>query len=69
MDGLVFEWGLCIDYYITRSFGLGLFARGVFLQWNKLYTNYNAGEFASTPAGNVGSFWNLGIQLNFRAGD
>jgi hypothetical protein len=73
MDGLLFEWGLNADYYFTRFFGVGLFARGVFLSWDKYYRDYNNRDVAGNtialakPLG--GSFWTFGISLTFRAGE
>jgi hypothetical protein len=73
MDGLVFEAGLNVDYYFTRYFGLGLFARGVLLNWKSFYLDYNnrsqpgASIALTDPSG--GSFWTLGLALHFRAGE
>lgn len=73
MDGLLFEWGLNADYYFTRFFGLGLFARGIFLSWDKFYNDYNNRDVPGNtitlakPLG--GSFWTFGLSLTFRAGE
>jgi len=73
MDGLVLQWGLNADYFFARYFGLGLFAKGSFLQWDKFYVDYNnrdlPGATIPAPKGSGGSFWTLGIALTFRAGD
>jgi hypothetical protein len=73
MDGLVLQWGLNADYFFARYFGLGLFAKGTFLQWDKFYVNYNdrsvPGNTLPVPKGTGGSFWTLGITLIFRAGN
>jgi hypothetical protein len=73
MDGLLFEWGANADYFFARYFGLGLFARGVFLNWDKYYLDYNnrsqpgATLTLSKPSG--GSFWTIGVSLTLRAGE
>lgn len=73
MDGLLFEWGANVDYYFARAFGLGFFARGVFLSWDKFYLDYNNRDVPGNtitldkPLG--GSFWTIGLTVNFRAGD
>jgi hypothetical protein len=73
MDGLLFEWGANIDYYFARSFGLGFFVRGVFLNWDKFYLDFNNRDVMgntitlSKPLG--GSFWTIGITVNFRGGE
>lgn len=77
MDGLVFEWGLNANYYFARYFGLGLFARGVFLNWSKFYLDFNnrdentCGGPCTLPLANPlgGSFWTFGISMTFRAGE
>lgn len=69
MDGLLFEWGLNVDYFFARFFGLGLFARGVFFNWEKLYTDYNNNQFFALSSPSGGSFWTMGVSLTFRAGD
>ena len=77
MDGLIFEWGLHVDYFFARYFGLGLFTRGVFLNWDKFYLDFNHRD-ADTCGGPCtiplaaplgGSFWTLGIAMTFRAGE
>ena len=73
MDGLVFEWGLNVDYFFARYFGLGFFARGVFLSWEKFYLDFNNRDVEGNtipldkPLG--GSFWTFGISMTFRAGE
>jgi hypothetical protein len=73
MDGLLFEWGLNADYYFTRFFGVGLFARGIFLSWDKFYFDYNnrdqPGNTVTLAKPLGGSFWTFGISLTFRAGE
>ena len=77
MDGLVFEWGANVDYFFARYFGLGFFARGIFLNWEKFYLDFNNRE-ANTCSGPCtiplakplgGSFWTFGISMTFRAGE
>lgn len=69
MDGLVLEGGFQADWYFTRYFGVGLFARGVFPQWDKFYTDFYGRVFAQLPQGSGGAFWTLGASLHFRAGE
>ncbi len=73
MDGLLFEWGANVDYFFARYFGLGLFVRGVFLNWDKFYLDFNNRDVPGNtiplakPLG--GSFWTFGLSLTFRAGE
>ena len=73
MDGLLYEWTLGLDYFVTRYLALGAFVRGVFFSWNKLYLNYIdrslPGNTLPLPQGSGGSFWTFGLSLSFRAGD
>ena len=73
MDGLIFEWGLNADWYFSRYFGLGLFVRGIFLDWNAFYIDFNnrslPGATIALPQSSGGSFWTFGLNINFRAGD
>lgn len=69
MDGLLFEWGANIDWFFARFFGLGFFARGVFFNWEKLYTDFNNNQFFALSSPSGGSFWTLGVAMTFRAGD
>lgn len=77
MDGLIFEWGANVDYFFARYFGLGFFARGIFLNWEKFYLDFNNRD-ANTCGGPCtiplarplgGSFWTFGISMTFRAGE
>jgi hypothetical protein len=77
MDGLIFEWGANVDYFFARYFGLGFFARGIFLNWEKFYLDFNNRD-ADTCGGPCtiplakplgGSFWTFGISMTFRAGE
>ncbi|MFZ5445400.1 MAG: hypothetical protein ACOZQL_35745 [Myxococcota bacterium] len=73
MDGLLFEWGVNLDYFFTKYFGLGFVTRGIFFNWEKFYLDYNnrdqpgATVTLSKPSG--GSFWTFGLTLTFRAGE
>jgi hypothetical protein len=73
MDGLVFEWGLDVDWFLGRYLAVGLFTRGVFFGWNTFYVDYykreEPGQKIALPRGSGGSFWTLGLTLSFRAGD
>ncbi|MEW6431579.1 MAG: hypothetical protein AB1730_08710 [Myxococcota bacterium] len=72
-DGLTVEWGVTFDWFFTRFFALGTFARGAFLKWNSLYLDFNnrdvPGNTVPLPNGLGGAFWTLGLSLTFRAGD
>jgi hypothetical protein len=73
MDGLIFEWGANVDYFFARYFGLGFFARGIFLNWDKFYLDFNNRDVPGNtiplaqPLG--GSLWTIGISMTFRAGE
>jgi len=73
MDGLVLEWNFSADYYFTRNFGLGLFVKGAFMQYDKWYIDFDnraqTGNTVKLPDGSGGAFWTFGIQLHLRAGD
>jgi hypothetical protein len=73
MDGLLFEWGANVDYFFSRFFGLGFFARGVFFNWNKFYLDYNnrdvPGNTITLDKPSGGAFWTFGLALTFRAGE
>lgn len=69
MDGLIFEWGFNADYYFTKFFGLGLFARGVFLNWDRYILDYDGKVYAAMGKPLGGSFWTFGLSLTFRGGE
>lgn len=69
MDGLIFEWGANVDWFFTRFFGVGFFARGVFFNWDKLYQDFNNKVFVQLSKPSGGSFWTFGLTLTFRAGE
>ncbi len=69
MDGLIYEAGLQVDWFFTKYFGVGLFARGIFPQWDKIYWDFNNRQYVNLPKGPGGSFWTLGLSLHFRAGE
>lgn len=73
MDGLVIEWGLNADWYFTRFFGLGLFARCNFLKFNNFYLNFDQrdlpGNTLSLPDSSNGTFWHAGVDVLLRFGD
>ncbi|GMU61789.1 MAG: hypothetical protein AMXMBFR34_35520 [Myxococcaceae bacterium] len=72
-DGLVVEWTINFDWFFTRWFALGTYAKGVFLKWNSLYLNFDQrdvpGNTLPLPNGLGGAFWTVGLSVNFRAGD
>lgn len=69
MDGLLFEWGLNVDWFFTRYFALGVFARGVFFNWDKFYQDYDNKVFIALSSPSGGSFWTFGLTITLRAGD
>ncbi|MHB8877211.1 MAG: hypothetical protein ACYC8T_26230 [Myxococcaceae bacterium] len=66
MDGNLMEFGVDADYYVAKAVGLGIFARGVFLNWDKYYYDYDGKVFVNLPRGSGGSFWTFGLSLDFR---
>ena len=72
-DGLVFETGLNADYFFTKYFGIGLFARFVFLSYANFYLDYNnrslPGSTLPLKDGSGGNFISIGFAIHFRAGD
>lgn len=73
MDGLLFQWGLTVDYFFARFFGLGFFARNALFNWDKFYLDYNnrdvPGNTISLAKPSGGAFWTFGLALTFRAGE
>jgi hypothetical protein len=74
MDGLIFETALNVDFFFTRFFSLGLFGRGIFMNWNNFYLDYENRALAGNTipiqgGGGVGNFFTLGLSLSFRAGE
>jgi hypothetical protein len=79
MDGFVAMWGLNADYFFTKNFGVGLFAKIFFLRYGTFYTDWDSAH--SNPPGpgsssglgpsnnNEGIFSQLGIELILRVGD
>ena len=72
MDGLVFEGGLNVDYFFVKMVAVSLYARGIFLRWDKFYLNYDQravpGNTVALPQSSGGVLWNYGIALDFRFG-
>ena len=73
MDGLIFQTGLNADYFFTRYFGLGVFFRAFFLDYDKFYLDYYnrdlPGSTIGLPQHSGGNFFTFGLSLHFRAGD
>ena len=74
MDGIVVQWGLTVDYFFTKNFGLEFFAKCNFLKLDKFYTDWDSahrgggGAATINPTGN-GTWWHTGIALVLRIGD
>ncbi len=72
-DGLVFETGLNVDYFFTKYFGIGFFARFVFMSYSSFYLDYNnrslPGSTLPLKDGSGGNFITIGFAIHFRAGD
>lgn len=70
MDGQLWEVGATGSYYFSPSVAVGLFARGILLQWSNFYLDYDgrtlAGNTLALPKGSGGAFWTLGLSLDFR---
>lgn len=73
MDGVVFETGINVDYFFTKYFGIGFFARFVFLNFNNFYIDYNnramPGNTLPLKDGSGGNFITVGFAIHFRAGE
>jgi hypothetical protein len=78
-DGFVAMWGLNADYFFTKNFGVGLFAKIFFLRYGTFYFDWDSAH--SNPPGpgssvglgpsnnNVGIFSQLGIEVLLRVGE
>ena len=73
MDGLVWQWGMTVDYWFNRFVGLGAFVRGSFPRFGALYINYDQrnapGNTFPMPNTSGGMFWIPGVELLLRFGD
>lgn len=73
MDGLVLETGINADYWFAKYFGIGFFARFVFLNFSNYYIDYNnrsqPGNTVALKDGSGGTFISAGFALHLRAGD
>jgi hypothetical protein len=70
MDGTVLQTGITANYFINKAVGFGFFARGVFPQFSTFYIDYDhrdvPGASLKLTKGSGGSFWTLGLNLDFR---
>ena len=76
MDGPVVQWGMTIDYFLTRYFAFEFFAKCNFLQFNKFYWDWDTAHAGGpgaatleTGAGKGGSWWHTGLAIVLRIGD
>jgi hypothetical protein len=76
MDGLIVQWGLNVDYFFTKNFGVGLFAKINFLKYSTFYTDWDSahsggggGLGLQNSGNNAGIFSHLGVELVLRVGD
>ena len=73
MDGFLIEWGINVDWFFNRFFGLGLFARCNFLKFGNFYVDYDhrdsPGATIALPDSSGGTFWHAGIDVILRFGD
>lgn len=73
MDGLVWQWGMTVDYWFNRFIGLGLYARGTFPRFGAMYLDYDnrsaAGNTLPLPKTSGGMYWTPGFELLLRFGD
>ncbi|MBL8951283.1 MAG: hypothetical protein JNK82_10930 [Myxococcaceae bacterium] len=77
MDGITVQWGLAIDYFLTKWFAVEFFAKCNFIKHDKFYYDWDSahrnppvsGSYATlNPTGN-GTWWHTGIALVLRIGD
>lgn len=74
MDGIVVQWGLTLDYFFTRYFGLEFFAKCNFLQFDKFYWDWDGahsggpGAATLSPRGG-GQWWHVGLAIVLRIGE
>jgi len=66
MDGNLWEVGVDASYFVSKSVGFGIFARGIYLNWDKFYQNFDGNQFTPMSPGLIGSMWTFGISLDFR---
>lgn len=78
MDGLVVQWGLTVDYFFTKYFGVEFFAKCNFLEMNKFYFDWDSahrnppgpGSSANIdPRRPGGTWWHTGLAIVLRIGD
>lgn len=61
-DARVYQGSVLAHYYFGRAIGLGLYARGAVLDWQKLYTGFTVDMDPSIS----GQVWTFGANLEFR---
>lgn len=73
MDGLALQWGVNLDWFLGRAFAIGLFTRGIFMEFDSFFRDWAnrgvAGNSWPLPQGSGGNFWTFGVALTFRAGE
>lgn len=74
MDGIAVQWGLTIDYFFNRYFGLEFFAKCNFLQFDKFYYDWDSAHSGGNGAATLnprggGTWWHTGLALVLRVGD
>jgi hypothetical protein len=75
MDGVVGHFGLTIDYFLNRYFGLEFFAKCNFLGFDRFYFDWDsahqgvAGAAATLNPRSGGTWWHTGLALVLRIGD
>jgi hypothetical protein len=73
MDGFVVQWGMKLEYFFSRLFGLGFFAKCNFLEWPNFYYDWDAAHSGGMGAVGlkppVGTWWALGGSLILRIGE
>ena len=65
-DGPAFQTAMQVTFFPMSSVGLGLFGKGYFVDWNKIYSDF-ANDVYDEAAEGVGSqFWMVGATLELR---
>jgi hypothetical protein len=65
MDGQLMEFGVDATYFVSKTVGFGIFGRGIFLNWDKYYIDFDNKVYTKV-AGPVGSVWTFGVAIEFR---
>lgn len=73
LDGIAVQWGLTIDFFFNKYFGLEFFAKCNFLQFDRFYFDWDSahsggpGAIAMQRGG--GQWWHTGLAIVLRIGE